>query len=49
MVAGVRSELHEIDEDVLLISTYVEPAKLIFNKFLGVAEQPSHPRAPRQL
>jgi hypothetical protein len=49
MVAGVRSELHEIDEDVLRISTYVEPANLIFSKFLIVAEQLPHPRAPRQL
>ncbi len=34
------TELHEIAKDVYRISTYVEPANLVFNQFLIVAEQP---------
>ncbi|MHB8288624.1 MAG: oxygen-binding di-iron domain-containing protein [Acidimicrobiales bacterium] len=36
----MRTELHEIAEDVFRISTYVEPVDLVFNQFLIVAEQP---------
>ena len=36
----MNSDVHEIAEDVYRISTYVEPANLVFNQFLIVAEQP---------
>ena len=42
IVSGVRTEFHEIAEDVFRISIYVEPADLVFNQFLIVAEQPFH-------
>lgn len=40
IVCGVGTELTEIAEDIYRISTYVEPADLVFNQFLIVAEQP---------
>ncbi|MDA8281971.1 MAG: MBL fold metallo-hydrolase [Actinomycetota bacterium] len=36
----MRTEFHEIAEDVFRFSTYVEQADLVFNQFLIVAEQP---------
>lgn len=34
------TDVHEIAEDLYRISTYVEPANLVFNQFLILAEQP---------
>jgi flavorubredoxin len=36
----VNTDVDEIADDVYRISTYVEPADLVFNQFLIVAEQP---------
>ena len=36
----MMTDLHEIAEDVYRISTFVEPANLVVNQFLIVAEQP---------
>lgn len=36
----MSTEVHEIAEDVYRVSTFVEPANLVFNQYLILAEQP---------
>lgn len=36
----MNTDVHEIAENVYRVSTYTEPADLVFNQFLIVAEQP---------